>query len=84
MKSMWVPDIINFCGSGTQGTGVKGGFFSESAMKFLQISKSQKKIFQKTILSLKFKEGFMGFENNFNGIYFHHHFYVKTGVKSLQ
>ena len=22
----------------------------------------------------------MGFENNFNGIYFHHHFYLKTGV----
>ena len=33
----------------------KGGFFSESAMKFFQISKSQKKIFQKAILSLKFK-----------------------------
>ena len=31
----------------------KGGFFSESAMKFFQISKSQKKIFQKAILSLK-------------------------------
>ena len=30
----------------------KGGFFSESEMKFFQISKSQKKIFQKTILSL--------------------------------
>ena len=22
----------------------------------------------------------MGSENNFNGIYFHHHFYLKTGV----
>ena len=22
----------------------------------------------------------MGFENNFNGIYFHHHFYLKTDV----
>ena len=33
----------------------KAGFFSGSAMKFFQISKSQKKIFQKTILSLKFK-----------------------------
>ena len=22
----------------------------------------------------------MGFENDFNGIYFHHHFYLKTGV----
>ena len=22
----------------------------------------------------------MGFENNFNGIYFHHDFYLKTGV----
>ena len=22
----------------------------------------------------------MGFENNFNGKYFHHHFYFKTGV----
>ena len=27
-------------------------------------------------------EGLVGFGNNFNGIYFHHHFYVKTGVKS--
>ena len=26
----------------------------------------------------------MGFENIFNGIYFHHPFYVKTGVKSPQ
>ena len=34
----------------------KGGFFSESAMKFFQISKSQKKIFQKTILSLNIFE----------------------------
>ena len=25
-------------------------------------------------------KGLMGFENNFNGIYFHHHFYLKTGV----
>ena len=33
----------------------KDGFFSESAMKFFQISKSQRKIFQKAILSLKFK-----------------------------
>ena len=33
----------------------KGGFFSESAMKFFQISKSQKRIFQKAILSMKFK-----------------------------
>ena len=33
----------------------KGGVFSESAMKFFQISKSQKKkSFQKTILSMKF------------------------------
>ena len=31
------------------------GFFSENAMNFFQISKSQKNIFQKTILSLKFK-----------------------------
>ena len=31
----------------------KGGFFSESAMKFFQISKSHKEIFQKAILSLK-------------------------------
>ena len=36
-------------------TALKVGFFSESAMKFFQISKSQKNIFQKTILSLKFK-----------------------------
>ena len=33
----------------------KGCFFSESVMKFFQISKSQKEIFQKTILTLKFK-----------------------------
>ena len=25
----------------------------------------------------------VGFENDFNGIYFHHHFYIKNGVKSL-
>ena len=25
----------------------------------------------------------VGFENNFNGIYFHHHFYLKTDVKFL-
>ena len=36
------------------GGACKGGFFSD-AMKFFQISKSQKKILQKTILSLKFK-----------------------------
>ena len=29
-----------------------------------------------------FFTGLLGFENNFNGIYFHYHFYVKTGVKS--
>ena len=36
----------------------KGGFFSESAIRFpnLQISKSPKKIFQKTILSLRFEK----------------------------
>ena len=33
----------------------RGGFFSESAMKFFQIFKSQKKYSKKTILSLKFK-----------------------------
>jgi hypothetical protein len=25
-------------------------------------------------------KGVKGFENNFNGIYFHHNFYLKTGV----
>ena len=25
-------------------------------------------------------KGFVGFENNFNDIYFHNHFYFKTGV----
>ena len=25
----------------------------------------------------------VGSENDFNGIYFHHHFYIKAGVKSL-
>ena len=29
-----------------------------------------------------FFTGLLGFENNFNGIYFHYHLYVKTGVKS--
>ena len=33
----------------------KGGFFSESVMCFLDLQTSKKKIFQKTILSLKFK-----------------------------
>jgi hypothetical protein len=40
---------------GSPGEFIKGGFFSESAMKYFQNSKTQKKIFQKTILSLKFK-----------------------------
>ena len=34
---------------------IKGGFFSESAMCFFKSPNLQKKIFQKTILSLKFK-----------------------------
>jgi hypothetical protein len=33
----------------------KGGFFSESAIRFFKSPNLQKKIFQKTILSLKFK-----------------------------
>ena len=33
----------------------KGGFFSESAMRFLDLQISKKKIFRKAILSLKFK-----------------------------
>ena len=33
----------------------KGGFFSESAICFSDLQISKKKIFQKTILSLKFK-----------------------------
>ena len=33
----------------------KGGFFSESAFHFLHLQISKKKIFQKTILSLKFE-----------------------------
>ena len=28
-------------------------------------------------------KGLVGFENNFNGIYFHRHFLLKSGVKSL-
>ena len=32
----------------------KGGFFSESAIRFFRSPNLQKKIFQKTILSLKF------------------------------
>ena len=27
-------------------------------------------------------KGLVGFENDFNGIYFHHLFYFKTGIKS--
>ena len=34
---------------------VKGGFFPESAIRFLDLQISKKKIFQKTILNLKFK-----------------------------
>ena len=34
---------------------IKGGFFSESAIRFLDLQISKKKIFQKTILNLKFK-----------------------------
>ena len=33
----------------------KGGFFSESAIRFLDLQFLKKKIFQKTILNLKFK-----------------------------
>jgi len=33
----------------------KGGFFSESAMRFLDLQISKKNIFRKAILSLKFK-----------------------------
>ena len=33
----------------------KGGFFSESAIRFFKSLNLQKKIFQKTILSSKFK-----------------------------
>ena len=33
----------------------KGGFFLESAIRFLDLQISKKKIFQKTILNLKFK-----------------------------
>ena len=35
--------------------GAKGGFFSESLIHFLDLQISKKKLFQKTILSLKFK-----------------------------
>ena len=35
--------------------GPKGGFFSESAIRFSDLQISKKKIFQKTILNLKFK-----------------------------
>ena len=33
----------------------KGGYFSESAMRFLDLQISKNKIFRKAILSLKFK-----------------------------
>ena len=33
-------------------------------------------------VTLKGRKGLVGSENNFKGIYFHHHFYLKTGVKS--
>ena len=35
-------------------------------------------------LTLVTLEGLVGFENDFNGTYFHHHFYIKADVKSLQ
>ena len=40
---------------GTFFTFIKGGFYSESAIGFLDLQISKKKIFQKTILNLKFK-----------------------------
>ena len=38
----------------TRGANSKGGFFSESAISFSNLQISKKKIFQKTILNLKF------------------------------
>ena len=54
----------------------KGGFFSESAIRFFRSPNLKKKIFQKTILSLKFKFP----ANNSNGlwIYFLHHCQLTT------
>ena len=40
---------------GISGFAAKGGFFSESPIHFLDLQISKKKLFQKTILSLKFK-----------------------------
>ena len=34
----------------------------------------------KKLVTLK---GLVGFDNDFKGVYFHHHFYIKAGVKSL-
>ena len=39
---------------GISGFAAKGGFFSESPIHFLDLQISKKKLFQKTILSLKF------------------------------
>ena len=36
--------------------------------------------FQSYLLTGQANSAKKGFENNFNGIYFHNHFYLKTGV----
>ena len=59
-KTTYVTSIIQGLGallaqfSGPESC-AKGGFFSESAIRFSNLQISKKKIFQKTILSLKFK-----------------------------
>ena len=45
----------------------KGGFFSESAIRFFKSPNLQNKIFQKTILNLKFK---FQAQDSFFGIFF--------------
>ena len=51
-----IESIIPFCPEmSNKYNSCKGGFFSESAIRFFKSPNLQKKIFQKTILSLKFK-----------------------------
>ena len=54
----------------------KGVFFSESAMKLFQISKSQKKKIQKAVLNLKFE-----FPANNTYYYYYKYYYTVIGGK---
>ena len=51
---VWTPSPFQGCKQVNKDS-VKGGFFSESAIRFFKSPNLQKKIFQKTILNLKFK-----------------------------